>query len=177
MSRSGTPTQMGEPGKKAGVDYEVGYKRPPISSRFRHGGVGNPKGRPKKKKTVGQTIEEALMTRVTVEENGRSKSITAQEVIIRNLVHAAARRDGGAIRLLFALKERYQASTETTLNPSELENEDRKILQEYLAMLKPFDTDVSLAPSADQTSQKTNDSNATENNPTCKPPDSDGDVS
>jgi Family of unknown function (DUF5681) len=112
---------------------KVGYGRPPIATRFKAGGVGNPKGRPKKTKTVGQIIHAAMMTRVAVEENGRTKFVTAQEVIIRNLVHAAARRDTRAIHTLFALRDRYQDSLETTLDPSQLDADDRKIIDEYLA--------------------------------------------
>jgi hypothetical protein len=75
------------------------------------------------------------MTRITIEENGRRKTMTAQEVIIRNLVSAAARRDARAINTLFALKDRYQDSTATTLDPADLNTDDRKIIEEYLAGL------------------------------------------
>ena len=136
MSRSRTPGGPGDLGKGGGKDYEVGYGRPPIATRFRPGGNGNPNGRPKKKKTVGQRIEEALMTRVTIEENGRSKSMTAEDVIIRNLVHAAARRDLRAIHTLFALRDRYQDSAATTVHPADLATEDRQIIEEYLARLQ-----------------------------------------
>ena len=61
------------------------------SCRVLPGGVGNPKGRPKSNKSVGQMIEDALMTKVKVEENGKSRIMTAQEFIFRNLVRAAAR--------------------------------------------------------------------------------------
>ena len=135
MTRSWTPKGSGGPGKGAGKDYEVGYGRPPVATRFRPGGIGNPKGRPKKRKTVGQRIQEALMTRVPIEENGRSKSMTAEDVIIRNLVNAAARRDMRAIHALFALRDRYQDSAETTLDPADLAAEDRKIIEEYLTRL------------------------------------------
>jgi uncharacterized protein DUF5681 len=155
MSRSRTPKGPGSPGKDdgndheaetpkgpvppskdAGKDYEVGYGRPPVATRFRPGGIGNPRGRPKKRKTVGQRIDEALMTRVTVEEKGRPKSMTAEDVIIRNLVNAAARRDMRAIHLLFALRDRYQNSVETALDPADLAPEDRKIIEEYFASLR-----------------------------------------
>jgi hypothetical protein len=69
-------------------DYEVGFGRPPVATRFKPGNKGNPKGRPKKRPTVGQIIEGSLMTKVTVVENGRSKTMTAQEVIIRKLICA-----------------------------------------------------------------------------------------
>ena len=122
-------------------DFEVGYGKPPIARRYKLGDVGNPKGRPKRKKTVGQTIQEALMTRITIEENGRSRTVTAQEVIIRNLVHAAARRDIRAIHALFSLRDRYHDSAETTLDPTNLESEDHKIIEEHLAGLQASGAD------------------------------------
>jgi hypothetical protein len=51
MSRSRPPKGLGRGRQQGGRDYEVGYGRPPVATRFRPGGVGNPKGRPKKKKT------------------------------------------------------------------------------------------------------------------------------
>jgi len=120
-------------------DYEVGYGRPPVASRFKIGNPG-PVGRRKKKKTVGQIIHDAMMRRIKVEENGRSRTVTAQEVIILNLVRSAARGDLRAIRALFALRESYHDSADTTLNPSDLEAEDRKIIEEHLADLRRQET-------------------------------------
>jgi hypothetical protein len=121
--------------KGKSVDYEIGYKRPPISGRFKRGDVGNPKGRPRKKKTVGQTIDEVTATRIRIA--GNSKSHTILEIIIRNLAHAAAKGDIRAINTLFNLKGRYQDSEDTTLDPADLAPEDRKIVEEYLARLQP----------------------------------------
>ena len=145
MSRENDNGDQPEQGRNR--DYEVGYGRPPVETRFQAGGVGNPKGRPKKTKTVGQIIEAALTTRVTIEVNGRAKFVTAQEVILRNLVHAAARGDTRAIHALFALRDRYQDSMETALDPSQLDADDRKIIDEYFATLPTGNTK---APSSDR---------------------------
>ena len=133
MSQSGSPKRRR--GTTSGKQYEVGYRRPPVATRFKVGNPG-PIGRRKKKKTVGQIIDDAMMKRIKVEENGRSRTVTAQEVIILNLVRLAARSDLRAIRALFALRERYHDSSDTTLNPSDLEAEDRKIIEEHLAELR-----------------------------------------
>jgi Family of unknown function (DUF5681) len=117
-------------------DYKVGFKRPPVATRFKPGHIGKSKGRPKKKQTVGQIIEGALMTKVTVVENGRSKTMTAQEVIIRKLALDAASGDKRAIQTLFSLRDRYQDSNETTLDSTDLESDDRKILDDYFATLQ-----------------------------------------
>ena len=168
MSRSQSPNRPA-----TGNDYDVGYGRPPVATRFQLGGIGNPKGRPKKEKTVGQDLEEALMIRVRIEENGRSKTMTAQQVILRNLVRAAARGDTRAIHLVFTLRDRYRDSPETTLNPTDLESEDRKILEEYLAMLPTKSTDVASNSSLDKTNQNTDEIGKL----IAKPDDSDGDAS
>jgi hypothetical protein len=120
-------------GKNQRSDGEVGYGRPPVAHQFRPGQVGNPRGRPKKSKTVGQMIQDALVTTVTIEENGRRKKMTPLEVIIRNLVSAAAHRDMRAITMLFKLRDHYQDSSATNLDPSDLNTDDRKIIEEYLA--------------------------------------------
>ena len=52
-----------------------------------------------------------MLIRVKIEENGRTRTVTAQEVIIRNLVNAAARRDLKAINTLLALRQRVLGST------------------------------------------------------------------
>jgi hypothetical protein len=160
VSQPRTPRGSGGTGKGAGRDYEVGYGRPPVATRFQPGGIGNPKGRPRKQKSVGKIIQEALMIRVTIEENGRSRTMTAQEVIIRNLVNAAARRDVRAIHALFALKERYEDSSETTLDPAELRPEDQEIIEGYLATLRPDGPDIGLPTSPDSSEW-----NATDGNP------------
>jgi hypothetical protein len=144
MNQPRVPKESGGTAKGAGRDYEVGYGRPPVATRFQPGGFGNPKGRPRKQKSVGKIIQEALMIRVTIEENGRSRTMTAQELIFRNLVSAAAHRDVKAIYALLALKERYQDSNETTLDPAQLQPEDQQIIEGYLATLRAKGTDISL---------------------------------
>jgi hypothetical protein len=175
MSRVRPDSEAAEDGP--GRDYEVGYGRPPKASRFRVGGIGNPHGRPKNKKTVGQTIEEALMTRVKIEENARPKTMTVQEVIFRNLVRNAARGDNRAIQTLFALRERYKDGPQTTLNLSELEKEDRRILEEYLALLPGNSTDDASGASASETNHTTIQSNQSEAQPIGPPKGTDRDAS
>jgi len=149
---------MSEPRKptnsKSAKDYEVGFRRPPVATRFKPGNVGNPKGRPRKKQTVGQIIEGALMTKVTVLENGRSKTMTAEEVIIRKLALDAANGDKRAIQTLFSLRDRYQDSNETRLDSADLHGDDQMILDDYFATLQrngACDTFSSDAGDSDET--------------------------
>jgi hypothetical protein len=135
MSGSGNSRKRPPAGSQK--DYEVGYRRPPVHTRFKAGNPGNPTGRRKKKKTVGQIFESAMMQRINVEQNGRSRSMTLQEVIIYKLVRTSAQGDLRAIRTTFAMWDHYRDSSDTVLDPSDLAAEDRKILEEYLATLNP----------------------------------------
>lgn len=127
--------------KKAGASdlapaHGVGYGRPPVSSRWKRGQSGNPKGRKKSAKTVAQSIEETLARRLTIEENGRPVTLTLQEIVLRKLAYAAARGDMNAIKTLFALKDRFHDSSETKLDPAELDPNDQAIIAGYLEKLK-----------------------------------------
>ncbi len=114
------------------TDYEIGYGRPPKETRFQPGCSGNPKGRPRKPKTVGDILEEALARRIKIEENGRQKSVSAEEFIIRRVVHDAAKGDLKAFKMVFALKERYRDSSAESIDPHDLQA-DKDILDAYVA--------------------------------------------
>ena len=114
--------------------YEVGYGRPPEGAQFKPGCSGNPKGRPRKRKTVSTLIEEALARRLRVEENGRSHRISAEEIIIRRLVNAAAKGELKAVQLLLQLRDRYRDSSAESIDPQDLEF-DREILDAYVCRL------------------------------------------
>jgi uncharacterized protein DUF5681 len=47
------------PPKETG-DYEVGYGKPPLHTRFQKGKSGNPKGRPRGKKNMSTLLSTAL---------------------------------------------------------------------------------------------------------------------
>ncbi len=92
-------------------DYEVGYGRPPKSTRFQPGRSGNPRGRPRKQETVGALLRRALSRRVRIQENGVTRSPSVKEIALTQLVNKAAKGELGAMKLLFDLIDRYYGST------------------------------------------------------------------
>lgn len=83
--------------------YDVGYGKPPRQNRFQKGQSGNPRGRPKGSLNVATALERELNQRVTVKENGQSRSITKFEAAIKQLVNKAASGDAKAIQFLVNL--------------------------------------------------------------------------
>jgi hypothetical protein len=139
-----------EAGSARPRDYAIGYGRPPVATRFQPGNNCNPRGRPKQKKTVGDEIQAALNTKVRIPVAGKMKTMTKQQVIIQNLVNAAARGDGKAIHRLFALAERYQDSAEATIDPSDLNASDRRIIEGFLANTSSHASNTQPLASGDQ---------------------------
>ena len=100
-------------GKNSGpADYVVGYGRPPKASQFTAGKSGNPKGRPKGGRSVGEILKEVIEQKVAVTENGKTRRISALEVMLRRLVNDAMRSDPTALKLLLPLIDRYSEPPE-----------------------------------------------------------------
>jgi len=83
--------------------YDVGYGKPPKRSQFQKGQSGNPKGRPKGSLNVATALERELNQRVTIKENGVTRSITKFEAAIKQMVNKAATGDAKAIQFLMSV--------------------------------------------------------------------------
>jgi Family of unknown function (DUF5681) len=100
MSQSGDEQSDLQP---AAANERVGYRRPPVGTRFRPGQSGNPRGRPKGARNLSTVIAAALSERVAVNENGRRRRITKLEAAVKQLVNRAASGEARATQLLLAL--------------------------------------------------------------------------
>ena len=69
--------------------YDVGWGRPPLSTRWQAGQSGNPKGRPKGRKNLATIFNEVLNQKLEIQEKGRTRQISAREGIVRRVVSEA----------------------------------------------------------------------------------------
>jgi Family of unknown function (DUF5681) len=113
-------------------DYAVGYRRPPKETRFAAGKSGNPRGRPNGNRPLGAILRDIIQQKIPVTENGKTRRISALEVMLRRLVNDAIRSDAKAMKLLLSLVDRHAESPETKLRLDELLVEDQAILAEFL---------------------------------------------
>jgi hypothetical protein len=81
-------------------DYDVGYARPPRQHQFRQGCSGNPRGRPRGAKNLATLLDETLNEKVHVNDNGKRKTISKRQAILKQLVNKAAGGDPRSIQLL-----------------------------------------------------------------------------
>jgi hypothetical protein len=91
---------------KPPAQYDVGYGRPPVHSRFSPGQSGNPAGRQKGQPTLNEMVMKEAARLVKIKRGDTVETITKFEAIIRRLFQLAMEGDIAAARLvLFALAQ------------------------------------------------------------------------
>jgi hypothetical protein len=117
--------------------FEVGFRRPPRSTRFKPGQSGNPNGRPRGAKNFAIAIGQELDSRVTVTENGRRRRISKREVIAKHLVNKAASGDLKAIPLLLNEARARENDPADAASAQVFDTpEDRKVLDGIIARIR-----------------------------------------
>lgn len=79
----------------ANEPYKVGYKKPPVSSQFKKGQSGNPRGR--KKKPIPETIYQALCNElcqmVTIDNpTGSKEKLHIFELLVKSIIQDAIKK-------------------------------------------------------------------------------------
>lgn len=116
---------------------QVGFRRPPTSTRFRKGVSGNPKGRPKGSLNVGSVFVKALREKVVINEHGKRRTVTKLEAALKQLVNKAASGDRHSCQQLLDLARDAEARQDAA-NPKDsgLNDIDEEVLE---GILKRFE--------------------------------------
>ncbi len=88
-------------------EYEVGYGKPPKSTQFKKGRTGNPKGRPKRSKTIPSLLTRIGMEPMKVTIKGKTRWVMRSEMAIMQLGIKAANGDLRAIGMFMDLHKLY----------------------------------------------------------------------
>jgi len=113
--------------------YEVGYRKPPIKSRFVKGRSGNPKGRPGGAKNEKTLINDILGARIAVRTPEGKRRLNSFEISLMKLREKAAQGDLRAIREVLTYLGRISAEADhAEKNDVALTAADEMILQYLL---------------------------------------------
>src|SRR5215211_2286641 len=83
----------------------VGYKRPPVHSRFKPGQSGNPSGRAKGSQNLKTLFHKILKEEVSLREGSDVRKVSKAEALMRGLIVGALKGDSRSLGTLFRLAE------------------------------------------------------------------------
>lgn len=81
-------------------DYKVGYRRPPLDTRFEKGKSGNPKGRRTKPGRPTVSLREILEEPQAVQVAGRRVNMSKGEILVRKQIEKAMQGDHRTAKML-----------------------------------------------------------------------------
>jgi hypothetical protein len=99
--------------RRRGDQYEVGYGKPPVHTRFQKGRSGNPSGRRARQLTHDELVADELRKKITITEGGESQRITKQQAIAKRLVQKAMQGDLKAYKQITESTTRLEARLPT----------------------------------------------------------------
>jgi hypothetical protein len=128
-------------------DYPVGYKRPPVHTRYQPGECGNPKGRPKGSKNTSTLLAEELNRRMSVSESGKRQRITKRHAIVKRTVNTAISDAKVGLSMLQNL-QRSEAPGEqpAAVPPLPSGPEQDRIIEEFLRRVRASNPDEMTPP-------------------------------
>ena len=108
----------------------VGYKRPPRKHRFKPGHSGNPRGRTKGAKGLKTILKKELSGRVRITENGKTRTISKMELLIKRLVEKGGKGDFKSLAKLLDLGTIVFGMDDEDQSATVLTREEQAIIDE-----------------------------------------------
>jgi uncharacterized protein (UPF0216 family) len=119
-------------------DYKVGYKKPPLHTRFQKGQSGNPRGRPRGSKNFSTLLTDALNEPVVITEDGRRRKISKRELGFKQLANKFAMAEAQATKMLLGpmLERERLAAAAAPAERSSFGAADEKVIANLLKRLR-----------------------------------------
>lgn len=136
-------TEVGEEG------YAVGYKKPPLHTRFKPGVPAYRPGRPKREQTLDGALRKELARTRKIKHEGRWVTRTQAEIIVIQLITAAMQGKPQAIAALSKYLPPVKMGSEISISgpatgptgPKEIEESDRAMLNWFKNHRQPDEGD------------------------------------
>jgi Family of unknown function (DUF5681) len=112
----------------------VGYKRPPVHTRFQPGQSGNPSGRPKGSQNLQTLFKKILNEQISLREGLRVRKVSKAEAVLRGLVIGAMKGEPRSVDTMFRLAEK--------IGQFELKNEQQASITEIRRLIVSWENDT-----------------------------------
>jgi hypothetical protein len=113
-------------------EYAVGYKKPPVHTRFARGQSGNDAGRPKRARNLKTDLREELGETIPVMERGERREFSKQQITLKALINKAMSGDIRAAAKVIELSIRLLGGEEDSTDDPQLSSTDEEILGAFL---------------------------------------------
>ena len=114
-------------------DSKVGYRRPPVNTRFQPGQSGNARGRPKGTANLRSDLRDEMSELIRVREGERNLKVSKQRAMLKALVAKALKGDARAANVVLGLVSKLFEAAETPIEPApSLTTDDQAILERFL---------------------------------------------
>jgi hypothetical protein len=84
--------------------YKVGPGKPPLHTRWQEGHSGNLSGRRKREETYPDLLKEELDRRVSIQENGKTVTLTMRKAWVMRVVNGAIQGDPKYEKILMMIE-------------------------------------------------------------------------
>jgi|TARA_Y100000817_G_scaffold241022_1_gene192965 hypothetical protein len=122
-----------------GPVYEVGYGKPPVTTRFKPGQSGNPRGRPKGAKGLNTIVRETLGGKLAVRTSEGTKKISKIEAVLQKTLEKALKGDA---RAQFELMKLWRVAVPDAAGPDEELTTEESLSSADLAILAAFEAQL-----------------------------------
>ena len=119
-------------------EEEKGYGKPPKKHQFKKGVSGNPRGRPKGKKSFTALFKKLENEKITIQINGKTEKLTIEQAILKRVMIDSVAGKSSSARLYLDTKQTILAMPETEgMSASERNKQDQAILESFVKLLGP----------------------------------------
>lgn len=113
-------------------EIKVGYKNPPVHTRFKSGQSGNPKGRPKGSLNFTTIAQRELDAKVMIKEGNKQIKLSKKEVVIKSVINNAINGDKKYAEICLNIIKEVDASNELkNIDMESLNRHEKAILENF----------------------------------------------
>jgi hypothetical protein len=120
----------------------VGYRQPPVHTRFQPGKSGNPRGRPKASKDIQARLKKAAAQKVVVQEGGKQRKVDKLDLAMTQLMNGAAQGKPALLKMALAQIQNAELAEPSTTSQDDFADTDREVIALVVSRIRAMGGDA-----------------------------------